>query len=346
MVFSITGSGQTVGAALYTFDDLPDRIRRGAGGQPGGGARNDGDRDEAPATPRVRIDSVGIAPAQHSERPSSIRLATQAAVDCLDRSGLDRSALDLIVHTGVYRDDFLSEPAIASLVAGELEINGDVQSPDGPKTLAFDVLNGAVGFLNACQVAAAMIGAGKANHALVVASEIENNGPGGGYPLNGFSQTGSAVLLSPAQGGEGFGRFVFQHHPEHAGALATYTRQRDGRTRLHIDRDPNLAAIYLSCIPAAAKELLTIEGLDPSDIAVVFPPSLSPSALDELAAQTGIARSRFVDLGSDGELDPFTSSLPYGLQRARRRGLVQPGDIALMIAAGSGVQIGCATYRF
>src|SRR5258708_15735427 len=32
VVFGISGSGQTVGAALYTFDDLPDRLRRGSNG--------------------------------------------------------------------------------------------------------------------------------------------------------------------------------------------------------------------------------------------------------------------------------------------------------------------------
>ena len=32
-VFGISGSGQTVGAALYTFDDLPDRLRRGSNGR-------------------------------------------------------------------------------------------------------------------------------------------------------------------------------------------------------------------------------------------------------------------------------------------------------------------------
>ncbi len=344
VVFSITGSGQTIGAALYTFDDLPDRMRRGAGGQHGRSTWTDSDRKELPATPRVRIDSVGIAPAGQSTSPSSIQLAVQAAAACLDRSSLDRAAVDLIIHVGIYRDDFLSEPAVASLVAGELGINGDVQSPDGPKTLAFDVLNGAVGFLNACHVAAGMIGAGKAEHAMVVASEVENNTPESGDPLNGISQTGSAILLSRSDGTEGFGRFIFQPHPEYSGALATYTQERGGRFWLQIDRDPNLAAIYLSCIPSAAKELLTLEGLDPSDIAVVFPPYLPPAALDELAAQTGIPRSRFAELPVD--TDPFTSSLPYELEHARRHGLARPGDIALILAVGSGVQVGCTTYRF
>ncbi len=344
VVFSITGSGQTVGAALYTFDDLPDRMRRGTSGRHGGSTRTDSDRKEAPATPRVRIDSVGLAPAGQSARPSSIELAVQAATTCLNGSSLDRAALGLILHTGVYRDDFLSEPAVASLVAGELDINSDVESPDAPKTLAFDVLNGAVGFLNACQVAAGMIGAGKAEHAMVVASEIENNTPESGNPLNGISQTGSAILLSRSDGTEGFSRFVFQHHPEYGGALATYTQQGDGRAWLQIDRDPNLAAIYLSCIPSAVKELLMLEGLDPADIAVVFPPYLPPVALDQLAAQIGVPRSRFADLGADS--DPFTSSVPYGLEQARRQGLARPGDIALIVTVGSGVQVGCTTYRF
>lgn len=342
VVFSITGSGQTVGTALYTFDDLPDRMRRPAQGPR---ARSVGNRHrEIPATPRVRIEAVGLAPAGRSTPPTAIQLAAHAGAACLQRTDLDRSALGLLLHAGIYRDDFLSEPAMAALVAGELGINADVSSPDGPTTLAFDVLNGAVGFLNACQVAAAMIGAGKTGPALVLASEIENNTADSGYPLHGLHETGSALLLSRSDGDEGFGRFVFGHHPEYAGALATYTQHHQGRTWLRIDRDPNLAAVYLSCLRSAVKELLMAEGLDPADVALVFPPYLPQPALTELAASIGIGKSRFVDAGVDA--DPFTSSLPYALEHARRYGLAEPGDIALIVTVGSGVEVGCATYRF
>jgi 3-oxoacyl-[acyl-carrier-protein] synthase III len=153
--------------------------------------------------------------------------------------------------------------------------------------------------------------------------------------------------LSRSDGDEGFGRFVFQNHPEYAGALATCTQQREGRTWLQIDRDTNLASVYLSCIPSAIKELFALEGLEPADISIVLGPSLSSAATGELAARVDIPRSRFIDLGDDGlATDPFTSSLPYGLERARQRGLAQPGDIALIVAVGSGVQVGCTTYRF
>ncbi|BBZ25589.1 non-ribosomal peptide synthetase [Mycolicibacter hiberniae] len=349
VVLSITGSGQTIGSGLYTFDDLPDRMRRAGTGQSGHGARpgrSAGGRRELPATPRVRIEGIGTAP-HAAGTPSSIQFAVDAARACLQDSGVERTEVGLVIHAGIYRDDFLSEPAVATLVAGEVGINAEPESADAAKTFAFDVLNGAVGFLNGCHMAAGMIGAGRTAHAMVLASEVENNTPDSGYARNGIAETGSGIMLSPSPGPEGFGRFVFGHHPEHRAALVTYTQERDGRTWLRVDRDPNLAAIYVSCLPGTVKELLMLEGLEPADIALVLPPYLPGAALDELAAHIGVDRSRFLDLAAHGQTsDPFTSTLPYQISEARQRGLVKPGDVALIMAVGSGVEVGCTTYRF
>jgi amino acid adenylation domain-containing protein len=344
VVFGISGSGQTVGAALYTFDDLPDRLRRGSNGHRGRSLPVGEPSPEPPAAPRVRIEGVGTAPAGQSAPRRVVDLAVQAATACLDHSGLDRAELGLMIYSGVYRDDFISEPAIAALVAGELGVNDDIESPDVRKTIAFDVLNGAVGFLNACQVGVQMIGAGKAEHAMVVAAEIENNTTEGDHPLYGLVETGSAVILGPADGATGFGQFVFHHHPEYSGALATYFQHRDGQSWLQIDRDPNLSAHYLDCIPPAVEELLKLEELDSSEIAAVFPPFLCSADRTELAARLRIPSSRFVDLPADTDL--FSSSVAYGLQHAWRHKLVRSGDIGLIVSVGSGVQVGCATYRF
>ena len=80
--------------------------------------------------PHVRIDGVGTAPVVQSAPRDAVGLAVQAATACLDNSGVDPAALDLILYAGVYRDDFIAEPAIAALVAGELGINDDIESPD------------------------------------------------------------------------------------------------------------------------------------------------------------------------------------------------------------------------
>jgi 3-oxoacyl-[acyl-carrier-protein] synthase III len=344
VVFGISGSGQTVGAALYTFDDLPDRLRRAPDGRRVRSLSTGQPSPEPPVMPRVRIEGVGTAPVGQSTPRRVVDLAVQAATACLVHSGVDRAELGLMIYSGVYRDEFITEPAIAALVAGELGVNDDIESPDGSKTLAFDVLNGAVGFLNACQVGVQMIGAGKAEHAMVVASEVETNTAEGGHPMYGLHETGSAVILGRSGGADGFGRFVFHQHPEYGGALTTYFQHRDGHSWLQIDRDPNLSAHYLDCIPPAVEELLKLEELDASEIAAVFPPYLCSADRTELAARLRIPSSRFVDVATDADL--FSSSLPYGLQYAWRHKLVRPGDIGLIVGVGSGVQVGCATYRF
>ena len=268
----------------------------------------------------------------------------QAAKACLDDAGVDPTALGLLIHAGVYRDEFISEPAIAAFVAGDIGANDDIRGADGNKTLAFDVLNGGVGFLNACHVASQMIGAGKVDCAMVVASETENNAADSGRSLLGVAQTGSAAILTAGDGTTGFGRFLFTHDPGHADALTTYTRHDGMRTWLQIDRDPKLTAHFLDSIPATVGELLEIEGLSRDDITHVFPPFLATADRVELAERMQIDISRFVDVPLRS--DPFTSSLPLGLSYTWRHNMVKAGDIGLFVSAGSGLQVGCTTYRF
>lgn len=137
---------------------------------------------------------------------------------------------------------------------------------------------------------------------------------------------------------------MFHHDPEHADALSTYTRHDGIRTWLQIDRDPKLMVHYLDCIPAAVEELLELEGLNRSEIALVFPPFLPSADRTELAKRIDIDRSRFVELPDDA--DSFTSSVPLGLQHAWQNQLVKRGDIGLIVSVGSGLQVGCTTYRF
>ena len=345
-VFGISGSGQTVGAALYTFDDLPDRLRRGSNGRRAAGPF------EWPAVRRTTIRHPRCAsrawapsPRSVSTTQGSVANAVHAAKACLDDSGVAASQLGLLIHAGVYRDEFISEPAIAAFIAGDIGANDDITEPDGTKTLAFDVLNGGVGFLNACQVATQMIGRGKVDHAMVVASETENNTAESGDPLLGSSQTGSAVDPEWRRGSVGFGRFVFHHHPEHADALTTYTRHAQGHTWLHIDREPKLTTHYLDSIPAAVDELLQLEGLDRSDISAVFP----PSSLCEGSHRAGQAhqhrRARASSKSAARQILSPRRCLS-ALQHVWRHGLAEPGDIGLIITVGSGLQVGCTTYRF
>ena len=349
VVFGITGSGQTVGTGLYTFDDLPDRIRRlqGNGKSPARSARPAWDRPRQfrSAVP-VRIAALGTVPSEEPFQRDAIRLARLAAENCLIEANCMREDIDLILHTGVYRNDFLCEPAIASILAGELEINHDGTSPGGKTTFAFDLLNGSLGFLNACYVAVRMIESGKRNHVLITASEIENNAEVMPNDLRGLVETGSAALLERAADDDiGFGHLVFKDATKNLGSFATHSDHADGQTFLQINNNEDVTKYVLDTIPGAVTELLELEELEPSEITAVFPPQISPQFIAQLKEELPFSNECWVDISEEGK-DYFTSSLVYSMKRAYNQRMVNHGDIGIIIGAAAGVQVGCATYRF
>ena len=349
VIFAISGSGLTVGTALYTLDDLPDRVAR-LPGTAEVSRRDPRPRSPQPRTesPRIRIASVG------SVRPSgngagtkdSLTLLRLAATDCLGHSSYKPDDIGLVIHAGVYRSGFVCEPAVAAMLAGELAMNPTPPSADGRQTLAFDVLNGAVSFLSACHVAIQMLRAGKARTAMVAAAEIENNRAAFPDELLGLQEAGSAVLLDAAPGnGTGFGSFAFRSFPQHVDAFTSHCTNKDGKAYLQVASDARLERYYLEGIRATVDDLLRREGLDLSRIATILPPQRSASFLAELSAALNVPRDRFVEiLDHDGDL--YTSSLPFAFQALQCDQRIRPGDIGLLIAAGSGIQVACALYYF
>jgi amino acid adenylation domain-containing protein len=349
IIFGVTGSGATIGTGLYTLDDLPDRIRKFASN--GHKAEKIATQAEAPKTApasvkRVRIASVGVVPEGAHVPPQTFELSLAAAEDALATSSYSRKDIDLLLYAGIYRDDFLSEPAIASIIAGKMQINDTIESQYDKKTFAFDVFNGSVGFLNACYAASGMIQGNKATNAMIVTSEIENNLKVASTDLLGIAQTGSALILSESGDGKtGFGNFVFKYYPEYMEAYTTYTQQGQGKTWIHAEKAPDLESIYRRCIREAVDELLNVERLDRSRIKVVLPPQLSPEFVASLGDDLGFDMDIIVNIAQENG-DLFTSSLPYTLRYVQQHNLSQPGDIGLIITVGSGIQVGCAMYYF
>ena len=159
-------------------------------------------------------------------------------------------------------------------------------------------------------------------------------------------ETGSAVILDESSDGKtGFGNFVFKYFPDYIEALTSYTKQQDGKTWIHCERDANLETYYLQCIHDAVHELLSIEQLDISQINMIFPPQISSQFVANLSDEMNLSRDKFVDIAHAGH-DLYTSSLAYAFQHVREQHLVRGGDIGLIINVGSGIQVGCATYYF
>lgn len=349
LLFTATGSGLTIGAAFYRLDDLPDRVRRQEIADVKlAGVQNKIEKPAVPviAGPKIRIESIGIIPPGQVVEKQTIALVKAAFEDCLERSSYQRSDIDLLIFAGVYRSDYIFEPAIAPMITGELKINDAINAPGDKKTFAFDIFNGAIGFLNACHTAAGLIHAKKAKRAVIAAAEVENNALDFPGELYGLEQTGSVMILDESPGGSaGFGGFVFRYFSEYQDALKAMINSGIRPVHLEICRDGALDDYYIACIPGVVQELLEREGLDMSQINVIFPPQLSSSFILKLSEKMNILPGKFVDTAQAGR-DFFTSSPAYALRYAQENGQAAAGDIGLIIAVGSGIQVGCAVYYF
>jgi len=348
VIFGITGSGATIGTALYTFDDLPDRLRRReAGKYTPEKVQSEADKftSRLPAAGRVRIESIGTIPEGVQVEKKTLELIRVATENCFAASHYNKRDTDLLIYSGIYRDEFICEPAIAALVEGMLGINDDIDNQQEKKTFALDIFNSGVATLNACHTAIAMIKADKGKNALIVASEIENNRDLQSEPLIGLEETGSAIFLDESPDGKtGFGNFAFKSFTDYMPALASHSVIRNGKTCLHIEIDPHLEDCYQQCIQETVQELLDLEQLDMSQINIILPPQISSDFITALSEILKVSREKFVDVQAQHDL--FTSSLAYSLKHAQEQQMVKPGNIGLIINVGSGLQVGCAIYYF
>ncbi len=269
-----------------------------------------------------------------------------AAEACLAQSARPREDIDLVMHTGTYRTEFLCEPALAAIAAGELRINHDDEKLTGKRTFAFDLTNGSAGMLTGCFLASQLVGAGKYQRALLLASEVENNATHWPAHLLGVRQTASALLLT--EGSNGFCSFAFRTFPEYVGCVESYTLPREGRTVLEHHHSPDLDALYASCSERTVSEFLAQVGMTLTEIQWFLLPQRSASFVAKLAKSMNIPAARLLLAPSSAD-DYFTSSLAnaYAHANACAHGgsRVAVGDFILMVEVAAGIQTVCALYQ-
>ena len=345
LAFCISGSGQTTGTALYTMDDLPERIANGA-------PRSNGQASAAAVAStlpvQLQFDAVTlIDPGKGKVAADTLDLLTAAADQCLAESRFSRDEIDLLVSVGTYRTEFITEPAIAALAGGRLKMNDDRHPEDEHKTLAFDILSGPAGFLKTCYLAGELVRAGQVEQAMVMAAEVENNTQVAPDQLLGLRELGTAAILSESTDGEsGFLAFSFQDFVEHIDEFQSAARWNEqGKAYLHFERDENLHQHYLECVVKAVDKFLAEQAIDREEIAFVAPPQVSEAFVGSVADRLGFKGEQTVCTG-DGKLDLATCSVPACYLAAIEQGLGKSGNLGLFISVGAGIQVACALYRF
>jgi len=349
IIFSVSASGLTVGTALYVFDDLPDRFRQvNAVTKVSSTLTNLGFHEPNKKIRDIKVESIGTVKEGTSADIDSMEMLYSAAINCLEKSTYKSNDIELLMFCGVYRTDYILEPAYAALLAGKLDMNASTLEQEDTKTLAFDVFNGSMGFMNGLHIAQNMMEAGKYKRVMIVSSEIENNVGIVSAVRVGLCSSASAIILdSHSPEGNGFSQFHFKYD---VGALDAYSSHAsysslESKQRMNIKKDPELETKYISNIVQAVDELLEKEGLEIDQITKVFPPQISSGFIERLVGHLKFAKEKYINVVGEGP-DLFTSSLPFGMNEAIEKKLVKTGGLGLIITVGSGLQVGCVIYKF
>jgi len=276
-------------------------------------------------------------------------LALDAARQALADANLDASDVDLLLFASAVGRQPI--PSTATLLKRELGLTR-CASP------AFDVNATCLSAVAAMEIAALYIGASRARHALIVASEIATRAlPWTDDPATAalFGDGAAAIVLGPVQPvglhlrevaietwAEGYdycalpaGGTRYDFHTNRAAFEANAFFRMDGHALFKLTR---------TRLPAFIDRLLAQTGWRREEVDLVIPHQASPLALEHMARKCGFARDRVLStVTQTGNL--VAASIPMTLDTARREGRIPPGSKILLIGTSAGVSIGGATLE-
>lgn len=291
--------------------------------------------------PRCRIESLGVSlPRRGMMKVGSLEHAVRAGRQALQGSCYNPADMAVLINAGVYRDRHYAEPAFACFIQDKLDINVEFQ---GRQTLAFDLLNGGCGMLNAAQVMSDMILSRTVEVGIIVASEANADrhpDPSYRYPASGAA----AVLDVSPQSQQGFGDFVFTTLVEHQDLYGSVVCLAAAGGKLLLRQEAALEQAYLEATASAWNMLLERSGLEATAVDWILPSQISSRFIRQLASTIDVDPARCVDV-TERHGDTLTTSWLLAMHDAFERKVIAPGSTGVILCCGSGVTAGAAVYH-
>ena len=291
----------------------------------------------------------GVAICQkHPE--SAIDNAVGAGLDCLQESGCEPGQIDLLINVGIYREDNIMEPSIASLIQQKMEVNPDpARQGIQRRTFSFDLANGACGFLNAVSVAAAALARGQIRNALILSADLHPSRIT--TPEFPFTNVGGAVLLQhDADPARGFGTVhvgssndgSYQGYLTH-GAMKDFGNR--GRAFALFSGQADYPERFCEFAVESAVRCLNREQTRPGELDALITTQVAAGLPSLVAEGVGVQGDCCVpDLNADWG-DPHTSVPAICLHQLWWEQQLVPGKKLLFAAVSAGISSACAVYR-
>jgi len=274
------------------------------------------------------------------------KLATEASLEALERSGVDASQINMVI-CGTVTGDMLF-PSTSCLV----------QDAIGARNAgAFDVGAACSGFVYATSVAAAMIENGQIDHALVMGADTLSH-------FTDYTDRSTCILF-----GDGAGAVVLSAMQDTDRGVIKSVLKADGSGARHItlehggslhpaqraDSDAFRKTIYMAgsevyrfaveAIGDACCAVLAEAGMDASEVDLFVPHQANLRIIDSAAKRLGLPDEKvFINVDRYGNTSG--ASIPIGLYEAEQQGRLKQGDVVLTVGMGAGLVWGANLIRW
>ncbi|MDR7186145.1 MULTISPECIES: beta-ketoacyl-ACP synthase III [Microbacterium] len=265
----------------------------------------------------------------------AIDLATDAAREAIERSGVDASQVDAVIVATISNPK--QSPSVSAIVADRVGAN---------PAAAYDVNAACAGFAYGVAQADALIRAGAANYAVVIGTEKLSDivDPADRSISFLLGDGAGAVVVGPSET-PGIGPTVWGSDgskSEAVGMNHTLTEFRDGVAPWPTLRQegPTVFRWAVWEMVKVARQALEAAGVEASDLAAFVPHQANMRIIDEFAKQLGLPDTVLV--GRDIETTGNTSaaSIPLATHRLLEEHPELSGGLALQIGFGAGLVFG------
>ncbi|MDQ7877739.1 beta-ketoacyl-ACP synthase III [Microbacterium sp. QXD-8] len=265
----------------------------------------------------------------------AIDLATDAAREAIERSGVDPSQVDAVIVATVSNPK--QTPSVSAIVADRVGAN---------PAAAYDLNAACAGFAYGVAQADALIRAGAAHYAVVIGTEklsdiVDPTDRSISFLLGDGA---GAVVIGPSDS-PGIGPTIWGSDGSKADAVGmnhTLTEFRDGTAPWPTLRQegPTVFRWAVWEMVKVARQALEAAGVEASDLAAFVPHQANMRIIDEFAKQLKLPDT--VLIGRDIETTGNTSaaSIPLATHRLLQEHPELSGGLALQIGFGAGLVFG------
>lgn len=273
------------------------------------------------------------------------QFGTKAALDALERAGLQPTDIDIIICATTTPDQIM--PSTGALIQAQI---------GATNAAGMDVFAACSGFLYGLTMVESMIRTGQIRYALVIGAEVLTKyvdytdrgtcvifGDGAGAAVVGPVPEGKGILATKIRSD---GRYEEQLYAPGGGTkLGTTHKTIDDREHFFKMKGNELFKVAVRSMADISAEMVAKAGYTVEDIDIVIPHQANQRITDAVASRLGVpdekVYSNIAEMGNTS-----SASIPIAMDECIQSGKIKEGSLVLLTAFGGGVTWGGTVIRF